>query len=197
MPRVLVVDRARAGTNAGGRALADVPALVAALGARAGVAAVARDLAAMPLGAQFAAFENASVVVGVHGAGVPWATLQMPLGAPHCCGVVELYPPGAYSTIRGHGNLARALGFEFARVAIPQNRLGAAGVADVVRAVRAIAARLRARPTCVRAEAVGARAPRAAGQAPAGDLDDVRRYWHARDWLPGDPQRHVAPPPLR
>ena len=63
--------------------------------------------------------------VGVHGAGVPWATSQLPLGTATCCGVVELFPPGQYKGIRGHGNFARSLGFEFSQRDIPANKLGA------------------------------------------------------------------------
>jgi len=156
---VLIVDR-KASANKD-RHLADLETLAAALRAAAdGTFAVrVEDLAAMSLEEQFRLLESTDVLVGAHGAGIAWGAWQLPLGAPTCCGVVELFPPGRYDQVRGHGNFARALGYAYARRPVRLRALGAEGVATVARDVVGVVDKIRARPACVRGEALGAGAP--------------------------------------
>lgn len=43
-----------------------------------------------------------SIIVGMHGAGMTWS-MHMPIGTRLCCGMVEIYPSGEFTPIRGHG----------------------------------------------------------------------------------------------
>ena len=33
------------------------------------------------------------------------SSMHMPIGTKYCCGVIEIYPKGEFSPIKGHGNL--------------------------------------------------------------------------------------------
>ena len=41
---------------------------------------------------------------------------HMPLGTSNCCGVIELFPNSEWTPARGHGNMARKLGFLYDRI---------------------------------------------------------------------------------
>lgn len=61
-----------------------------------------------------------SVVVGVHGAGITHS-MHMPLGTNFCCGVIEIFPEGEFTAIRGHGNMARRMGHVYDRIDLHVN----------------------------------------------------------------------------
>jgi hypothetical protein len=44
----------------------------------------------------------------------------MSVGSKYCCGVLELFPSGEFTAIRGHGNMARKMGIFFDRMDISE-----------------------------------------------------------------------------
>ena len=41
---------------------------------------------------------------------------HLPLGAPRCCGVLEIFPQSEWTPARGYGNMARKMGFYYDRL---------------------------------------------------------------------------------
>jgi len=78
---------------------------------------VAQDLATIPFEEQVRLVANSSLVIGMHGAGIP-ASMHMSVGTKHCCGVIEIFPEGEFKTIRGYGNMARRMGHHYERLAL-------------------------------------------------------------------------------
>jgi hypothetical protein len=46
--------------------------------------------------------------------------MHMSVGSKYCCGVLELFPSGEFTPIRGHGNMVRKMGIFFDRMDISQ-----------------------------------------------------------------------------
>ena len=44
--------------------------------------------------------------------------MHMSVGTKFCCGVIEMFPKGEFSVVRGHGNMARKMGLYYDRVDI-------------------------------------------------------------------------------
>ena len=65
------------------------------------------DLAALSLTQQMELFSSTSIIMGTHGAGIALANMHLGVGSRYCCGVLEIYPRGEFTPIRGHGNMAR------------------------------------------------------------------------------------------
>lgn len=67
---------------------------------------------------------SASVLVGMHGAGITHA-MHQPIGTKFCCGVLEVFPYGEFAGIRGHGNMARRMGHHYDRIFLGKNNTNA------------------------------------------------------------------------
>jgi hypothetical protein len=67
------------------------------------------------LEAQFRLIANTTVVIGTHGAGIVHS-MHLPLGAHFPSGVLEIFPKGEFSPVRGHGNMVRRMGFQYSRL---------------------------------------------------------------------------------
>ena len=65
------------------------------------------NLAAMTVAQQVELFSSTSIIMGTHGAGIAMANMHLGAGSRYCCGVLEIYPKGEFTPIRGHGNMAR------------------------------------------------------------------------------------------
>jgi hypothetical protein len=57
------------------------------------------------------------IIIGTHGAGIA-SSMHMSIGSEGCCGVIEIYPKGEFSPIRGHGNMVRKMGIQYDRIDI-------------------------------------------------------------------------------
>lgn len=77
---------------------------------------VPQNLASLTLTQQIELFSTSSLVMGMHGAGIPLAMAHLPIGTRYCCGVLEIYPEGEFTPIRGHGNMAREFGHHYDRL---------------------------------------------------------------------------------
>jgi hypothetical protein len=54
----------------------------------------------------------------MHGAGIASSAMHMSVGSPNCCGIIEIFPPGEFASIRGYGNMARRMGHHYTRIEI-------------------------------------------------------------------------------
>lgn len=86
---------------------------------------VVQDLTLLAYDDQVRLLSESSVVIGMHGAGIA-STVHMPIGSPHCCGVVEILPSLSSSESssvqmsgRGYAHLARKLGHVYERLDLP------------------------------------------------------------------------------
>ena len=116
-----------------------------------GVAVVAVDLSALPFEEQVRLVGNSSVLVGMHGAGIP-ASMHMAVGTKHCCGVVEIFPEGEFKSIRGYGNMARRMGHHYERVDLDSSAHRGASTyvqpEKVVEQMKAVLQRIEAKSSC-------------------------------------------------
>ena len=46
------------------------------------------------------------------------SSMHMAIGSKYCCGMIEIYPKGEFTPIKGHGNMARKMGIYYDRVDI-------------------------------------------------------------------------------
>lgn len=76
---------------------------------------MSQDLNKISFESQVRLIGNASIIVGMHGAGIA-STVHMAVGTPNCCGVIEIFPPGEFMPIRGYGNMARRMGHHYHRI---------------------------------------------------------------------------------
>lgn len=118
---------------------------------------VVEDLAKLTFRQQIELMTRTALVVGMHGAGISMA-LHMSLGSPRCCGVLELYPQGEFSPIRGHGNMARKIGLHYDRIDISgeaSRHDGAhAPVKELVEKTRGMLVKMTKQPTCVHPQVI-------------------------------------------
>ena len=101
---------------------------------------------------QIALVSQSSIIVGMHGAGIALA-LHMSVGTKYCCGVLELYPTGEYSPIRGHGNMLRRMGVHYDRIDIAAEDSLSTGakipVEEMSQKILAMLGTIHQQPTCV------------------------------------------------
>jgi len=89
------------------------------------------DLNKMSFESQIRLMSNMSIVIGMHGAGIA-SSMHMPVGSPNCCGVVELFPPGEFVSVRGYGNMARRMGHHYQRIELGKDSYIEAGASSVI-----------------------------------------------------------------
>lgn len=88
------------------------------------------DLNKMSFESQVRLMSNMSIVIGMHGAGIA-SSMHMPVGTPHCCGVVEVFPPGEFVPVRGYSNMARRMGHHYTRIELGRDSYVEAGMTSV------------------------------------------------------------------
>lgn len=116
--RVLLVIRQGVGGDGNEhkiRNFANQPEIEATLRAIPDVELVVQDLGKLQFEEQVRFIATMDVMVGMHGAGLSHLT-HMPLGSPNCCGLIEIFPKSEWTPARGHGNMARKLGFHYKRI---------------------------------------------------------------------------------
>ena len=69
---------------------------------------------------------DTSILVGMHGAGIA-QIINLPIGAPNCCGMLEAIPKGEFTPARGYGNIARKLNVHYRRMDLNQANSGSQG----------------------------------------------------------------------
>ncbi|KAJ1443507.1 hypothetical protein B484DRAFT_277035 [Ochromonadaceae sp. CCMP2298] len=111
-----------------------------------------QDLSQLSFEEQVTLVADSSVIIGVHGAGIP-ASMHMSVGTTYCCGVLEIFPEGEFKAIRGYGNMARRMGHHYERLALTgkERRPGGTNVPAnlVVDRVRKLIAQIQEQPSCV------------------------------------------------
>lgn len=117
---LLLVRQGRAvgGSHQMSRVFGNLEAITAALNETLGSSFLAVDLATLPFEEQVRLVHSSSVLIGMHGAGIP-ASMHMAVGTKHCCGVIEIFPEGEFKPIRGYGNMARRMGHHYERIEVP------------------------------------------------------------------------------
>ena len=84
-----------------------------------------QNLALLTFEEQVRLVSSVSLLIGTHGAGITHA-MHMPVGTRYCCGVLEIFPFGEFTHIRGHGNMARRMGHRYDRILLGKNLTNAA-----------------------------------------------------------------------
>ena len=123
-----------------------------------GAAVTAADLADYSFDEQLQLVQTTSILIGMHGAGITHS-IHMAIGTPLCCGVVEMFPQGEYSVIRGHGNMARRMGVVYERIDISASMVShgigtRVPVDELVGVVKEMINRLHRAPSCVHPSAI-------------------------------------------
>lgn len=81
-----------------------------------GVTVRTADLARLPFDQQVQLVHSSSIVLGMHGAGLTHI-MNMAVGAPNCCALVELFPSTLvdplFNGYQGYANMARWLGVKY------------------------------------------------------------------------------------
>jgi hypothetical protein len=60
-----------------------------------------------------------SIMIGMHGAGIVHS-MHMSIGQENCCGVLEIFPKGEFSPVRGYANMIRKMGIHYERIDISE-----------------------------------------------------------------------------
>ncbi len=91
-------------------------------------------------------------MVGMHGAGMS-SSMHMSIGEEKCCGVLEMFPQGEFTPIKGHGNMVRKMGLYYDRLDIDgrdsQGDGATVPVQKLVQQLRHMLQQLQGKPTCV------------------------------------------------
>jgi hypothetical protein len=113
---------------------------------------VIEDLSKYTFEEQLKLISDVSIMVGMHGAGVA-SSMHMSVGSKYCCGVLEIYPQGEFSPIKGHGNMARKMGIHYDRMDLSaQNSLSNGAtvpVSQLISKIDSMIKRVREQPSCV------------------------------------------------
>jgi hypothetical protein len=113
---------------------------------------VVQNLADLDFAQQLQLISQTSVLVGIHGAGIAHSQ-YMSVGAAGCCGVLEMFPQGEFTPVRGFANMVRKMGAHYERIDIAGKDSRASGALVPVQEMAAkLGALLRAvteRPSCV------------------------------------------------
>jgi len=110
---LLVVRQAKGSETS--RVFANPSQLQSALRSIDGVTVVVQDLSLLSFTEQVHLVASSSIVIGMHGAGIA-SSMHMAVGTKYCCGVIEIFPRGEYSSIFGYGNMARRMGHYYERL---------------------------------------------------------------------------------
>lgn len=118
---------------------------------------VVQNLAELDFAAQVALMSETSILVGMHGAGIAQSQ-YLPVGSERCCGVLEMFPKGEFTPVRGFANMIRKMGLSYQRIDIPaEQSLGTGAqvpVEEMVRKVRLLLDAVHDQPACVLAQVV-------------------------------------------
>lgn len=78
---------------------------------------VVQDFSLLTFEEQMRLMSETSVLVGMHGAGISQSQ-YMSIGTARCCGVLEIFPKGEFSPVRGFANMIRKMGLSYSRIDI-------------------------------------------------------------------------------
>lgn len=113
---------------------------------------VVQNLAELPFDAQVALMSETSILVGMHGAGIAQSQ-YLPVGTERCCGVLEIFPKGEFTPVRGFANMIRKMGLSYQRIDVAaQQSLGMGAqvpVAELVAKLSALLDAVHTQPACV------------------------------------------------
>jgi hypothetical protein len=86
------------------------------------------DLSSLSIKEQIKLFSSTNIIIGLHGAGIVMSSMHLPIGIKNCCGVLEIYPNGEFTPIRGHGNMIREMGIHYDRLDLTAGESSSNGV---------------------------------------------------------------------
>lgn len=117
-----------------------------------GVEVIFQELGKLSFEQQLELISDTSIMVGAHGAGMS-SSMHMSVGSENCCGMIELYPLGEFSPIKGHGNMARKMGIYYDRIDVPADKSLGHGfhvpVRELVDTIDRMVGVLKKQPSCV------------------------------------------------
>ena len=82
------------------------------------------------------------------GAGIA-NSMHMPIGTKYCCGVIEIFPLGEFSQIRGYGNMARRMGHHYERIMLNGDDGSKVATPALLDTVNQVLRKILEQPTCV------------------------------------------------
>lgn len=113
---------------------------------------VRQDLAALSISEQMSLVSDTSIITGMHGAGIA-NVVNLPIGSPFCCGILEAFPKGEFTPARGYGNMARRLNVHYDRMDLTPADSGSQGstipALEFGRRLKAMILKIVDVPTCV------------------------------------------------
>jgi hypothetical protein len=113
---------------------------------------VVQDFALLSFEQQMRLMSETNILVGMHGAGISQSQ-YMPIGSERCCGVLEIFPRGEFTPVRGFANMIRKMGLSYGRIDISkEDSLGDGArvpVAELVQKLRDLIVRVVKEPACV------------------------------------------------
>jgi hypothetical protein len=78
---------------------------------------VVQDFSELSFEQQMQLMSETSILLGMHGAGISQSQ-YMAIGTERCCGVLEMFPRGEFSPVRGFANMIRKMGLSYDRIDI-------------------------------------------------------------------------------
>lgn len=82
-----------------------------------GFTLLVKDMGRLSYKEQLILVKESSIIVGMHGAGLVHA-MGMSIGDRKCCGVLEIFPKGEFTPVRGYANMIRKMGIHYGRIDI-------------------------------------------------------------------------------
>lgn len=111
-----------------------------------------QNFALLSFDEQLKLLSETSILIGMHGAGISQSQ-YMSIGRKNCCGVLEMFPTGEFTPVRGFANMIRKMGLHYERIDIsPQGSQSSGAVvptSEMIEKVRLLLNRIRDKPTCV------------------------------------------------
>lgn len=116
-----------------------------------------QNLADLDFDAQVALMSQTSILIGMHGAGIAQSQ-YLPVGTERCCGVLEMFPRGEFSPVRGFANMIRKMGLHYQRIDIDAaHSLGDGAqvpVAEMVSKLGILLDAVHSQPACVLSQVI-------------------------------------------
>jgi hypothetical protein len=113
---------------------------------------VVQDFSELSFEQQMQLMSETSILLGMHGAGISQSQ-YMAIGTERCCGVLEMFPRGEFSPVRGFANMIRKMGLSYDRIDIDGADSHPEGakvpVKEMVDKLSALIAKVVQKPACV------------------------------------------------
>lgn len=113
---------------------------------------IEQNFAELSFEQQMQLMSDTHILVGMHGAGISQSQ-YMAIGSPRCCGVLEIFPKGEFTPVRGFANMIRKMGLQYQRIDVrPEKSLPNGAMVpgqEVAEKLKILLERVVQEPACV------------------------------------------------